>query len=105
MVRNITKNKKNGVPGSTGESDGPVPDFFIDSIVACGVILAIQTWRKIFIEGYTLGDKPTVLAGVFPSLLGIQLFSIGLLAELVIRTYHESQGKQVYAIREVIKTT
>jgi len=74
------------------------------SAMAGGVILAIQTWRRLFIEGYTLADKPIVLAGVFLALLGVQLFSIGLLAELVVRTYHESQGKPVYAVREVIKT-
>lgn len=69
------------------------------SALAGGLILAVQTWRRLFIEGYTLADKPIVLAGVFLVLLGVQLISIGLLAELVVRTYHESQGKPVYAVR------
>ena len=71
------------------------------SALAGGLILLVQTWRKLFIEGYELADKPIVLAGVFLVLLGVQLISIGLLAELVVRTYHESQGKPVYAIRDV----
>lgn len=72
----------------------------ISSVIGGGVLL-IQTWRKLFIDGYTLADKPIVLAGVFLVLLGVQLFSIGLLAELVVRTYHESQNKPVYAVRTV----
>ncbi len=71
------------------------------SSLAGGLILLVQTWRRLFIEGYTLADKPIVLAGVFLVLLGVQLVSFGLLAELVVRTYHESQGKPVYAVRGV----
>jgi hypothetical protein len=33
---------------------------------------------------------------------GIQLFSFGLLAELGMRTYHESQKRPIYRIREVV---
>ncbi len=69
--------------------------------IAGGAVLLVQTWRKLFIDGYTLADKPIVLAGVFLVLLGVQLISIGLLAELVVRTYHESQGKPIYAVRDV----
>jgi len=66
-----------------------------------GFVLLVQTLRRLFVDGYTLADKPIVLAGVFLVLLGVQLISIGLLAELVVRTYHESQGKAVYAVRTV----
>jgi hypothetical protein len=31
------------------------------------------------------------------------MVSMGLLAELVVRTYHETQGKPIYVIREVIE--
>jgi hypothetical protein len=34
--------------------------------------------------------------------MGVQFLLMGLLAELVIRTYHESQGKSTYVIREVM---
>ena len=34
--------------------------------------------------------------------LGIQLFLMGLLAEMLVRTYHESQEKRIYAVRERI---
>jgi hypothetical protein len=34
--------------------------------------------------------------------LGVQLFLMGLLAEMLVRTYHESQAKPIYAVREKI---
>jgi len=32
---------------------------------------------------------------------GVQLITLGLLAEMQVRTYHESQGKPIYVIREI----
>lgn len=40
------------------------------------------------------------LAGVLLT-FGVQLFTTGLLAELITRTYHEAQGKPIYAVREI----
>ena len=37
--------------------------------------------------------------------LGIQFFLMGLLAEMLVRTYHESQAKPIYAVRERINFT
>ena len=34
--------------------------------------------------------------------MGIQFITIGLLAELVVRTYHESQKKPIYYVRKVL---
>jgi hypothetical protein len=34
---------------------------------------------------------------------GIQLFCFGLLAELQMRTYHESQGRPIYRVRQTLK--
>ena len=35
-------------------------------------------------------------------MLGVQLILMGLLGELIVRTYHESQDKPIYAVREVL---
>jgi len=53
--------------------------------------------------GEPIGDRPLLLLAVVLILAGIQLFSFGLLAELLMRTYHESQGRPIYRIREVIQ--
>jgi glycosyltransferase involved in cell wall biosynthesis len=52
--------------------------------------------------GYqALANRPLLLLGVLLIFTGVQLVTIGLLAELQARTYHESQDKPVYVIREV----
>ncbi len=50
--------------------------------------------------GEPLYTDPFFLAGVFLGLAGLQIVLIGLLAELNMRTYYESQGKRIYAIRD-----
>jgi hypothetical protein len=37
-------------------------------------------------------------------ILGVQMISMGLLAEMVLRTYHEVQNKPIYVIRESLGT-
>ncbi|MBF2028408.1 MAG: glycosyltransferase family 2 protein [Oscillatoriales cyanobacterium C42_A2020_001] len=47
-------------------------------------------------------NRPLLTLAVVLLLAGVQLFSFGLLAELLMRTYHESQGRPIYRVREVI---
>lgn len=51
-----------------------------------------------------IGDRPLLLLGVLLAFTGVQFITIGLLAELQARTYHESQDKPIYAIREILET-
>ena len=46
-------------------------------------------------------DNPLLLLAVFLAIVGVQFILMGLLAELSIRTYHESQRKSVYVVRSV----
>ena len=48
-------------------------------------------------------NNPLLLLAVFLAIVGVQFILMGLLAELSIRTYHESQAKAVYVVREVIE--
>lgn len=52
--------------------------------------------------GQSIGDRPLLILAVVLLLTGVQLLSFGLLAELLMRTYHESQGKPIYRVREVV---
>jgi glycosyltransferase involved in cell wall biosynthesis len=45
---------------------------------------------------------PMLLLGVLLILVGIQFITMGLLAEIMIRTYYESQSKPIYYIREIV---
>ncbi len=48
-------------------------------------------------------NRPLLILVVVLLLAGVQLFSFGLLAELLMRTYHESQGRPIYRVREVLQ--
>ena len=51
-----------------------------------------------------IGDRPLLLLGMLLLFIGVQLVTFGLLAELLARTYYESQNKPVYVIREIRQT-
>src|SRR4029453_4844048 len=49
-------------------------------------------------------NRPLLLLGILLIFTGVQLVTLGLLAELQVRTYHESQSKPTYVIRELLET-
>jgi glycosyltransferase involved in cell wall biosynthesis len=48
-----------------------------------------------------IGNRPLLLLGILLVFTGVQLVTLGLLAEMQARTYHESQNKPIYVVREV----
>ena len=64
------------------------------------LVSSYLAYQRLF--GYqSLANRPLLLFGVLLIFTGVQLVTIGLLAELQARTYHESQDKPIYVIREV----
>lgn len=53
------------------------------------------------IMGERIGGRPLLLLGVVLIITGVQFVVFGLLSELMMRTYYESQNKKTYSIREV----
>jgi vacuolar-type H+-ATPase subunit I/STV1 len=53
--------------------------------------------------GQNIGDRPLLILAIVLVLAGVQMFCFGLLAELMMRTYHESQGRPIYRVREVVE--
>ncbi|MEC4805405.1 MAG: glycosyltransferase family 2 protein [Jaaginema sp. PMC 1079.18] len=49
-----------------------------------------------------IGDRPLLILVAILILTGVQMFSIGLLGELLMRTYHESQNRPIYRVREIV---
>jgi glycosyltransferase involved in cell wall biosynthesis len=68
-----------------------------------GVGLLVSAWLAYLrLFGYqSIADRPLLLFGILLIFSGLQLVTLGLLAELQSRTYHESQDKPVYVIREI----
>ena len=84
-------------------STRPLQIFGLLGLGAMGLGAAITGWLgyiRLF-ERQAIGDRPLLLLGVMLLFIGVQLVTFGLLAELLARTYYESQGKPTYVIREV----
>jgi hypothetical protein len=62
---------------------------------------AYLAFRKLAF-GAQLANRPLLLFGAVLMLAGLQIASLGILAELQIRTYHESQNKPIYTVREIL---
>lgn len=54
--------------------------------------------------GESIGERPLLILAVLLTLTGIQLFCFGLLAEMSMRTYHESQDRPIYRVRDVVSS-
>ncbi len=67
------------------------------SLVASGYLLLVK------LLGEDIGNRPLLILALVLGLAGVQLFCFGLLGELQIRTYHESQGRPIYRIREILR--
>src|SRR4051812_13084946 len=66
--------------------------------IACAWV----SYQRFF--GFESANRPLFFAGIMLVLGGVQLLMTGLLAEMLSRTYHESQDKPIYVIREVRET-
>jgi glycosyltransferase involved in cell wall biosynthesis len=73
---------------------------------ACGLVAILFSgaagiyalWRK-FVEGESFIQNPLLMLCVVTGMIGVLCFLLGLLAEMLVRTFYESQGKRVYLVR------
>lgn len=65
------------------------------------LILLYLSIDKLF-KGHDIGGRPLLLLGALLIIVGIQLIGMGLLGEMLVRVYHESQRKPVYVIKRVL---
>ncbi len=66
-----------------------------------GLIAMIMLIQRQFFD-IALGNRPLLLLAVLLMFMGVQFVTMGLLAELVVRTYHESQKKPIYYVRRIL---
>ena len=69
-----------------------------------GVIISGWLAFQRVIGAESLSNRPLLLLGILLIFTGVQLVTLGLLAELQARTYHESQNKPIYVIRDIRET-
>ncbi len=68
------------------------------SWIASAGCVGWAAYRKLA-DGEFVKDQPIFLLGIFFATVGLQLLVFGLLAELMMRTYYESQGRPIYFVR------
>ena len=66
-------------------------------------VSALLAYERLF-GHQSIANRPLLLFGILLIFTGLQLVTLGLLAELQARTYHESQDKPTYVIREIRET-
>jgi len=70
-------------------------------LVVLGIGINIYLFALKLGFGQDIGNRPLLIFGMMFILAGIQLFTIGIVMELLIRTYYESQNKRPYRIKNV----
>jgi glycosyltransferase involved in cell wall biosynthesis len=79
--------------------------FFGLAAMLMGIGVGVYLTTLKLVLGQDIGDRPLLILAVVLFLTGVQLISFGLLAELSMRTYHESQNRPIYRVREIIGAT
>ncbi len=70
-------------------------------LIILGVFINIYLLFVKVVYGQDIGNRPLLIFGMMFILAGIQLFTIGIVMELLIRTYYESQNKRPYRIKSI----
>jgi glycosyltransferase involved in cell wall biosynthesis len=68
----------------------------LGSLILFGILL-----KKIWGHDIIAEHGPLLMAGAMLWFAGLMLFSVGLIGEVLMRTYFESQGRRIYAVREI----
>lgn len=71
--------------------------YLYSAKIVNGLLYGEQAFRN-----YRIGTSPWLMLAVLLTVLGVQFLMMGLLGEILTRTYHEAQGKPIYAVRQVL---
>lgn len=63
-------------------------------------LLSLLTFQRVF-QDVPMGNRPLLALGVMLVIIGLQFIVFGLLAEVLARTYYESQNKKIYVVRRI----
>jgi len=80
----------------------PMYGFGFVGIISILISLLMSSYLLIEkILGQNIGNRPMLMFALILGVAGVQLFSFGLLSELLMRTYHESQKRPIYRVRTI----
>ena len=67
-----------------------------------GFVIGLYLTAQKILYGQDIGGRPLLLLAVLLIFIGFQFVTMGLLGEMLARTYHESQDRPVYVVGEVL---
>jgi glycosyltransferase involved in cell wall biosynthesis len=82
----------------------PIQFFGLLGLFTAGVGIAIGGYLTVLklAFGAQIGGRPLLFLGILLILVGVQLLVMGLLGEMLVRVYHESQRKPIYMVKRVL---
>jgi glycosyltransferase involved in cell wall biosynthesis len=86
-------------------STRPIQIFGLLGLISGGVgalILGYLAFIRLIMQE-AIGGRPLILLGVLLFFIGVQFVTMGLLGEIQARTYHESQNKPIYVVKEILE--
>jgi glycosyltransferase involved in cell wall biosynthesis len=75
--------------------------FGLVSGIAGGILGILLSYQRLVLK-QGIANRPLLLLAILLIVIGIQFITLGLLAEIMVRAYHESTKKSIYFIREII---
>jgi glycosyltransferase involved in cell wall biosynthesis len=83
-------------------STRPIQIFGLLGMLCFGLGAAIGVYLTFLKLAYEIDlvDRPLLLLAILLVMIGVQFITMGLLGEMIVRTYHESQDKPIYTVRE-----
>ena len=82
----------------------PIQVFGLLGLLAsgAGILIALYLTVLKLLFGAQIGSRPLFFLGILLILVGVQLTVMGLLGEMLVRVYHESQRKPIYMVKRVL---
>lgn len=71
--------------------------FMILGFLIVGYLFLIK-----ILKGVPIGGRPLLLGGFFSFLIGLNFIGMGLLGEMIVRVYHETQKKPIYILKKIL---
>jgi glycosyltransferase involved in cell wall biosynthesis len=87
-------------------STRPLQIFGLFGLLSGGVgsiLLLVLGYQRLVLK-ISMANRPLLLLSILLTILGIQFITLGLLAEIMVRAYHEATGKATYVVREVLES-
>jgi glycosyltransferase involved in cell wall biosynthesis len=82
----------------------PIQFFGLLGLITAGIGIAIGVYLSVLklAFGAQIGGRPLLFLGILLIVVGVQLVMMGLLGEMLVRVYHESQRKPIYMVKRVL---